>query len=201
MHVGLRSSVCVVCRRTSPPSDWAARLLRSTWRMCWSCSARSTRPGTPSPQPYKTPGTIVRQPNRIRFLEFTVRRCIERSGLPTYHLRVRHAVVLPRVLPSSKEEFIALRNAVDDRLSALLSGQTGAKPCRTWTTPTVRPALTCLNLFMIVRSGWRAGGAGGGGQQPAAFLRIQHRVPLPLPRVRFLHRAQDQAAQVRVSRS
>ena len=46
--------------------------------------------------------------------------CLVGSGLPTYHLRVREAVVLPRVLPSSKEEFIALRNAVDDRLSALL---------------------------------------------------------------------------------
>ena len=50
------------------------------------------------------------------------------SGLPTYHLRVRAAVVLPRVLPSSKEEFIALRNAVDDRLSLLLAAAPSPTP-------------------------------------------------------------------------
>ena len=43
------------------------------------------------------------------------------SGLPTFHLRVRHAVVLPRIMPITKEDFVDLRSKIDERLSALLA--------------------------------------------------------------------------------
>lgn len=80
----------------------------------------------PSQQPYSLPPTTVDTLTYIHIYNHpdmsspVCCMCLVGSGLPTYHLRVREAVVLPRVLPSSKEEFIALRNAVDDRLSALL---------------------------------------------------------------------------------
>lgn len=41
-------------------------------------------------------------------------------SLPTFHLLVRRAVVLPRIMPLTKEDFLTLRNAMDEALMRLL---------------------------------------------------------------------------------